>query len=372
MNGTKWSIDLISDYLKIKGNTRVLSKEYTKAWDKYDFVCGCGEKFSHPWSYMLSKNIFTCTNCLYKKIGRKGKYTIKDVERTCSKNGFVILDMKDYSDVFSKIHVVDADGYRYYIPFVSIVKNINVNKYHKSNPYTMENIRIYMRNNNIDYELFDDISYVTNHTKLHFKCNKGHEFYMDQNSLGQGSRCPVCHIDGITKSDEEFKNELYDKYGDEYTSLDTYINNTTKILIKHNTCGKEFRTRPFSIIGRGDGCPYCNVSKGERKCKNWLEDNHFIYQQEYKFDDLVGKRNIRLRYDFAIFNSSNEIIALVEYDGEFHYRNVFSNGEGNLKLRQKYDKIKDDYASSHNIKMIRIPYWDFDNIEKILQSHLIQ
>ena len=95
----------------------------------------------------------------------------------------------------------------------------------------------------------------------------------------------------------------------------------------------------------------------------------FSFEQEYKFDDLVGKQNVRLRYDFAVFDANDNIKCLIEYDGEFHYRNMFSNDK--LEQRQRYDKEKDEYAKMHNIKLIRIPYWEFDNIEKILQSHLL-
>ena len=168
MNGTKWNIDLISDYLQAKKGTKIISKRYTKACDKYDFVCECGEKFTRPWSYMLSKDNYICTNCSYKKYGRKGKYTIQDIKRICEKNGFVITEIKDYSDVFSKIKVIDMDGYKYFIPFVSIVRNKRLCRYHKSNPYTMDNIRTYMKNNNVNYTLLDDIYYDNNHTKLHF------------------------------------------------------------------------------------------------------------------------------------------------------------------------------------------------------------
>ena len=35
---------------------------------------------------------------------------------------------------------------------------------------------------------------------------------------------------------------------------------------------------------------------------------------------------------------------------------------GKLKATQKRDKIKNNYALSHNIPLVRIPYWERDNI----------
>ena len=66
----------------------------------------------------------------------------------------------------------------------------------------------------------------------------------------------------------------------------------------------------------------------------------------------------------------NNIICLIEYDGEFHYKNIFDDDK--FKQRQEYDKRKDQYANDHNIELIRIPYWDFDNIEQILESRLLK
>ena len=61
----------------------------------------------------------------------------------------------------------------------------------------------------------------------------------------------------------------------------------------------------------------------------------------------------------------------IEYDGELHYKAVdYFGGDdalGNTKCR---DEIKTQYCKENNIKLIRIPYWEFDNIEEILNREL--
>jgi hypothetical protein len=37
---------------------------------------------------------------------------------------------------------------------------------------------------------------------------------------------------------------------------------------------------------------------------------------------------------------------------------------------KKHDKIKYDYCQSHGIKLIYIPYWEFNNIANILNKEL--
>ena len=110
-------------------------------------------------------------------------------------------------------------------------------------------------------------------------------------------------------------------------------------------------------------CPNCSASKGENKIKNLLDANNIIYinNQPY-FNDLIGLGGYPLRPDFIL----PEHKIWIEYDGEFHYRKMYDT-DGHEKIRI-HDKRKDEYARKHGWKMIRIPYWEFDNIENILEK----
>ena len=65
------------------------------------------------------------------------------------------------------------------------------------------------------------------------------------------------------------------------------------------------------------------------------------------------------RYDFAII-LDNEVIRLVEFDGEQHTKPIEFFGD--FETIQKRDQIKNEYALSHNIPLVRIPHWERDNI----------
>ena len=66
----------------------------------------------------------------------------------------------------------------------------------------------------------------------------------------------------------------------------------------------------------------------------------------------------------------------IEYNGEQHYIPVDFAGKGKewaenkLKNTQNVDNIKSRYCKDNNIKLIIIPYFEFDNIEKILKKEL--
>ena len=68
----------------------------------------------------------------------------------------------------------------------------------------------------------------------------------------------------------------------------------------------------------------------------------------------------------------------IELDGEDHYRPI-NRGKWDedelmerFKDRQLKDNIKTEYCRTHKIKLIRIPYWEFDNIEYILFDKFVK
>lgn len=117
----------------------------------------------------------------------------------------------------------------------------------------------------------------------------------------------------------------------------------------------------------------CINSSGEEAIKQWLIDNRINYIQQYVFDDCVYKR--KLRFDFAILDDLHNIKLLVEFDGEQHYtpsryqKDTKKNIDV-LNTVKARDNVKNQYCIEHNIKLLRIPYWEFENIEEILSKEL--
>ena len=127
------------------------------------------------------------------------------------------------------------------------------------------------------------------------------------------------------------------------------------------------------IQGRNrNGCNVCASSFGERKIFDFLTEHNIKFIGQKKFDDLIGVGKGLLSYDFYIQDCN----LLIEYQGEQHERPVKFNGitENEAKkcfIRQKeHDKRKREYAKEHNIKLLEIWYWDYDNIEEILNENI--
>ena len=79
-----------------------------------------------------------------------------------------------------------------------------------------------------------------------------------------------------------------------------------------------------------------------------------------------------MKFDFYLPDYN----AIIEYDGEQHFMPVdFANKGAELATNSynknlKRDEIKNKYCKDNDIRLIRIPYYEYDNIESILTSEL--
>lgn len=104
-------------------------------------------------------------------------------------------------------------------------------------------------------------------------------------------------------------------------------------------------------------CGCLTRSIGEENIEKILKENNIAFKSEYVFLDLYSCKNGHPRYDFAILDDNNIPIRLIEFDGEQHEHPVeIFGGEEMFKIRQENDKLKNEYALSHNIPLVRIPY----------------
>jgi hypothetical protein len=113
-------------------------------------------------------------------------------------------------------------------------------------------------------------------------------------------------------------------------------------------------------------CPKCQWYKGEERIKEYLIINKILYEEQKKFDGLVGLGNGSLRYDFYL----SQYNLLIEYQGNFHDGSVPNQTKENFAYQQEHDRRKREYAKEHSINLLEIWYWDFGNIEEILNKEL--
>lgn len=156
------------------------------------------------------------------------------------------------------------------------------------------------------------------------------------------------------------------KYG-----MVTSIKNTYQ-LNKHNSylwecqcdCGKKFLESAENLqSGHVTSCG-CKIpqSRGQQKIKQILNEANIKYIHEYSFDNCKDPlTGYKFRFDFAILNDDNSINRLIEFDGIQHFKenNYFKIS---LKQQQEKDNYKNQYCINNNIPLIRIPYYQYNNL----------
>jgi hypothetical protein len=194
------------------------------------------------------------------------------------------------------------------------------------------------------------------------------------NLIGGYAGCPTCNKDRISKkfalSDDEFIQRVKNTNPD-LTVIGKYVNAHTPIKIRCNIHNYEFFANPSSILySNSVACPLCNQTRGEMKMNNVLKKYGYNVELQYTFDDCEYKRKLR----FDAYDKENNIA--FEYQGEQHYFPVDFAGYGNewaeeqFELNQKRDKVKEEYCERNNIPLVKIPYWNYDDMEYFLLQEL--
>lgn len=117
-------------------------------------------------------------------------------------------------------------------------------------------------------------------------------------------------------------------------------------------CGnKEFFTTAHHLLSGNTKSCGCLKSTGELNIQNLLIENQIHFEREKIFKDLG-----LYRFDFYLPKYNR----LIEFDGEQHFKqNIFFD---NLEEIQKRDQEKNEWAKENNVPLVRIPYWERDNI----------
>ena len=220
--------------------------------------------------------------------------------------------------------------------------------------------------------------YINKSQKIKVKCNLcNFEWDTRPYLLLSGHGCPKCKAIKASKlklkSHKDFLSDLYEVNKD-IKILEQYKGKEVPTLFQCNTCNTIWKARPGNIL-RGSGCPHCKSSRGEKRINKYLIEHNIPFIPQYS---NPACRNLSsLKFDFAITSDSKKyILALIEYDGEQHYEGIDFSGRGEVEKSlwkvQRNDKIKNDFCKKHNILLLRIPYWDYDNIENILDDFIEQ
>lgn len=299
-----YSISNINNWLKINGlNNKIIliSKEYKSNYDKLTWIClNCGKEFKVSFNIIKRSNFSgMCKKCSMKKgqENNKNKNTLKEIENM----GFDVISGKcgSHEDIIVK----DKGGYLYNTTYNRLVTMKKTPlKTFKGNTFNRYNLNTWIKNNNLN----KDIILL--------------EYYYKNNNIYIIYKCMHC-------------GEIYNKKFNEVKKLASICQ---KCSDKTQSC----------------------ISK---RVEEYLIKNKLKYIKEYRIDNCRNKNP--LPFDFYL----PDYDICIEVDGKQHYEPTRFGGVSeekaldNFKELKNRDNIKTQYCKDNNIKLIRIPYWEFND-----------
>ena len=344
--------------MEIKNPNIEILGEYKGGHAKIECRCKiCG----HEWGALpsnLSRNKNRgCPVCKVKKRTKSHKQFVKEVEEINPNIEIIGQYVNSQTKIKCKCKI---DGHEWEaIPNDLVIKGSGCPKCSNHIQRTTEQFIEEMKKINSDIEILGEFINVM--TKIKARCKTcGLEWEVLPYNLLRKSGCPKCS-ERMKKTTEQFIKEIKEINSD-IKVLGEYINNRTKIKVRCKTCGHIWEATPDSLL-QGCSCPHKHISKGERKVKDILSNKGVNFEWQHKFDDCKFKSY--LPFDFYLPNEN----ICIEYDGRQHYEIVQAFGGYEAFVDTKIrDTIKTQYCKDNNITLIRIPYWEFDNIENILSQ----
>lgn len=255
--------------------------------------------------------------------------------------------------------------------------------------------------------------YVGANNNIPHKCKIcGHEWSPKPSLVLCGFECPECNKKKMTKTQEQYINELYSK-NPKLNVIGKYVNCHTKILHQCNVCKYEWFVQPAELLrGNGcprcanhlkltqddfvnrmkeihptiqvigeykgsnypvkvqclndgwiweplatnlihnhKGCPKCNLSHGELQIERYLCYLNIAFIPQHSFPECKNKKPLHFDFYLPDYNMC------IEYDGIQHFEpNEHFGGEDEFLCMQINDQIKNDYCLLNSIVLCRINY----------------
>jgi len=197
-------------------------------------------------------------------MGKKLNY--EEVKEVFKEKGYELL-----SDTYINNHQLlisrDIEGYLYFSSTMTLKSNNIPQKFGNSNPYTIQNIKLWCKNENKLFELTSN-TYERSDKKLQWKCLKeecGEIFESSWHEIIVGNGCGYCsgHQVGLSNCLATQRPNLIDEWhptkNGKLTPYDVTCSSSKDIWWKCLTNNKhEWKTKIRDRTIKNCGCPYCS------------------------------------------------------------------------------------------------------------------
>jgi ribosomal protein L33 len=227
---------------------------------------------------------------------------------------------------------------------------------------------------------YSQVKYKNSDDNITIICPKHGPFVQNVRVHLAGHGCWKCYGERSGEmrrmSQEEFLRRAQEMHGDKYDYSEAVCKGgNEKVKIKCNTCGRYF----YQLAGNhveGQGCPYCIMSKHEKRVKAYLEKHGINYEPHYyEYDEDIPLKYNRFNVDFYIEiesdNGESPKRYIIECNGAQHYRAIgFFGGQKQFEWQQMRDNALREHCKKKGIKYIELPYTEYDRTEEILDKEI--
>jgi hypothetical protein len=378
--GNPFSISNIKRYLKYIGSTLILLEEkYNNSSTNMSFQCECGTIFNATWNSIIRGKRY-CNFCSKSKRWNGYRNYTKEIKDYCEYMDYILITQY-INRCFDSFEYICNKHEEKGLQHSNYDQMINSNRgcYYCG----IESRGISQRlDENIFKELIVRVGFIyvgcdyNNENSKYKKVNinylcpnhidKGIQTIKYNNLLVSNGKCQYCI--GRLRTKEDLQTEL-DKLHNTIDILE-YTDYSSPILSKCRICGHEWETHGV-ILTQGHRCPYCSKSNFALAVSSLLDSWGYKYKDEFWY---TGCRDILpLPFDFYL----SDFNILIEADGEGHYipirRGTMTDEETSIMFEKikLHDEIKTNYCKENNIPLIRIPYWEKDNLKYYLWDKLL-
>jgi hypothetical protein len=295
----------------------------------------------------------------------KTKDKIKMEVESC---GYIYID--NYIENKNRIKVVFKDkiGYKYDVYLHNLIRGHSPYFVDKSNPFSLENISLWLNLNNSQFKLSKDNEYKGSFSKLNLYCNKCKDYpNMSWNNIFHKIGCGICDgkqvgvYHNLASQRPDIAKEWHSTKNGNLTPRDVTYGEGIKVWwlcqfgheylssINHRTSGK--------------GCGICSMKQRESKVATELK-NYILskYHGEKEYPIFINpETNFPLPFDIYVFGGKNLNLngVYIEIHGEHHYKihdwhkrqskknKTFPEEE--FEYQKHKDRLKRRFARKHGI-----------------------
>ncbi|EQB4340949.1 TPA: hypothetical protein ACXDAZ_002547 [Clostridium botulinum] len=272
--------------LVINPNIEILSTKYINCETKLKLKCKIDNNIWYAtWANLSQKN--RCPICAKESMKNKMKLSLEEAKQEFIKRAYIPL-FDDYHKNNEKLLCKTKEGYLIETTVNNLKSGSKPKIFHKKNPYTINNIKIWLKLNNKPYELLSN-KYTDSHVKLKWSCSKHGVFFSSWNNILTGYHCAKCGYENTknkrTLSFEQLKNIVKSKNPNIDILSEKYKNSNSKVKCKCSIDGYIWYTTGKSLLS-GRGCKMCrdrnrkgeghhNWKGGITSLNNYLRENSF-------------------------------------------------------------------------------------------------